>query len=172
MRVLTTQTQEATSAPVTQPIYLVEIDFSPKIRLSTNGDVTWGGHEWSGGQIVVVSNLGSDGGGATRATLQIGNLDGAIGTLTLGQGINDKAVRIFAGDKSALGPDDLELVFVGVVRSADVDEKRVSMRLEPQNVKTMMAPRRFIGPESGFTKLMPAGTKITIGSTTYTLERR
>ena len=173
MRGLTSATQVATSAIVTQPIYLVEIAFSPVIRLSTLGDVEWNGQMWSGGQAIVVSGLSSDGRGGLSASLQVGNSDGAIGAIALGQGIADRSVKIWAGDAAALSaPEDMELVFVGAVRSADVDENRASFRLEAQGTRTMRVPRRVIGPESGFNYLIPAGSKMTIGTTTYTLERR
>jgi hypothetical protein len=45
------------------------------------------------------------------------------------------------------------------------------MSLVAQGSRTLFAPRRFIGASAGFTRLIPAGTVIKMGSTTYTLER-
>lgn len=171
MRTLTPATDAALASTITRPIALVEIDFSPTARLSTAGDVTWSGQVWSGGQRVVVSGLSADGAGTQSARLEIGNADLAFGALVLGQGIADRAVRIWTGDAAALADADLTLAFEGVIASAEVTPATVTMTLAAQGSRTLFAPRRFIGASAGFTRLIPAGTQIKIGATTYTLER-
>lgn len=171
MRTLTPAADAALSATITRPIALVEIAFAPTSRLSTAGDVTWAGYAWSGGQRVVVSGLSADGAGNQTARLEIGNADLAFGALVLGQGIADRAVRIWTGDAAALADDDLTLAFDGVIASAEVTPAAVAMTLAAQGSRTLFAPRRFVGASSGFTRLIPAGTQIKIGATTYTLER-
>lgn len=171
MRTLTPAADAALASTITRPIALVEIAFSPVSRLSTAGDVTWSGQVWSGGQRVVVSGLSADGAGTQSARLEIGNADLAFGALVLGQGIADRAVRIWTGDAAALADDDLTLAFSGVIASAEVTPAAVTMALVAQGSRTLFAPRRFIGASAGFSRLIPAGTQIKIGATTYTLER-
>ena len=171
MRTLTTAADAALAATITRPIALIEIGFAPTSRLSTAGDVTWSGYAWSGAQRVVVSGLSSDGSGSQSARVQIGNADLAFGALVLGQGIADRAVRIWTGDAAALADDDLTLAFSGVIASAEVTPAAVTMALVAQGSRTLFAPRRFIGASAGFSRLIPAGTQIKIGATTYTLER-
>ena len=171
MRTLTPAADAALSATITRPIALVEIAFAPLSRLSTAGDVTWAGYAWSGAQRVVVSGLSADGAGNQSARLEIGNADLAFGALVLGQGIADRPVKIWTGDAAALADADLTLVFEGVIASAEVTPAAVTMTLAAQGSRTLFAPRRFIGASAGFTRLIPAGTQIKIGATTYTLER-
>ena len=171
MRTLTPVADAALAATITRPIALVEIAFSPASRLSTAGDVTWAGYAWSGGQRVVVSGLSADGAGNQSARIEIGNADLAFGALVLGQGIADRPVRIWTGDAAALADADLTLAFEGVIASAEVTPAAVTMTLAAQGSRTLYAPRRFVGASAGFTRLIPAGTQIKIGATTYTLER-
>ena len=171
MRTLTPVADAALAATITRPIALVEIAFSLASRLSTAGDVTWAGYAWSGGQRVVVSGLSADGAGNQSARIEIGNADLAFGALVLGQGIADRPVRIWTGDAAALADADLTLAFEGVIASAEVTPAAVTMTLAAQGSRTLYAPRRFVGASAGFTRLIPAGTQIKIGATTYTLER-
>lgn len=171
MHATTPAADAALSATITRPIALIEIGFAPVSRLSTRGDVSWGGHLWSGVQRVTVSGLSADGSGSQSARLEIGNTDLVFGALVLGQGVADRPVRIWAGDAAALADDDLMLAFDGVIASAEVADASVVMSLTAQGSRTLYAPRRFVGASAGFTQLIPAGTQIKIGSTTYTLER-
>lgn len=171
MRTIAPAADAALSATITQPIALIEIGFAPTSRLSTAGDVSWGGYAWSGAQRVAVSGLSADGSGSQSARVQIGNADLAFGALVLGQGVADRSVRIWTGDAGALGDDDLVLAFSGVIASAEVTPDAVTLSLVAQGSRTLFAPRRFIGASAGFTRLIPAGTQIKVGSTTYTLER-
>lgn len=172
MRTLTPATTSATDATVTQPLYLIEIGFSPALRLSTRGDVTWNSLSWSGGEAIDVSSLDADGSGRQSGTVQIGNLDDYVGTLVLSQGVADRPVKIWKADGAALDVADPVLVFDGVAQGADVDTSRVSLSLAGSGTRSAFVPSRVIGAASGFNFLLPAGTKIKIGATTYTLERQ
>lgn len=171
MRALTDATLAAAAVAVTQPLYLIEIGFTPALRLSTRGDVTWNALAWSGGEAIAVSSLDADGSGRQSGTIQIGNLDDYVGTLVLAQGVADRPVKIWKADGAALDVDDPVLVFDGVAQGADVDASRVSLSLAGSGARSAYAPRRVIGPAAGFNFLLPAGTKIRIGADTYTLER-
>lgn len=171
MRALTDATISATDATVTRPLYLIEIGFAPLLRLSTRGDVTWGGNLWSGGEAIAVGSLEADGTGRQSGTVQIGNLDDYVGTLVLGQGVADRPVKVWKADGAALDVADPVLVFDGVIQSADVDTSRVSLSLAGSGTRSAFVPSRVIGAASGFNFLLPAGTKIRIGADTYTLER-
>ena len=172
MRALTDATLIAAAGTVTQPLYLIEIGFTPALRLSTRGDVAWNALAWSGGEAIAVGSLDADGSGRQSGTIQIGNLDDYVGTLVLAQGVADRPVRVWKADGMALDVADPALVFDGVIQGADVDTSRVSLSLAGSGTRSAFAPRRVIGAASGFNFLLPAGTKITIGATTYTLERQ
>ena len=172
MRALTDATINATALAVTQPLYLIEVGFAPALRLSTRGDVTWNAIAWSGGEAIAVGSLDADGSGRQSGSIQIGNLDDYVGTLVLAQGVADRPVKVWKADGAALDVADPVMVFDGVVTSADVDTSRVSLSLAGSGTRSAFAPRRVIGAASGFNFLMPAGSKIKIGATTYTLERQ
>ena len=172
MRTLTDASLSAAAGTVTQPIYLIEIGFTPPLRLSTRGDVTWAGNLWSGGETIVVGSLDADGSGRQSGAVQIGNLDDYMGALVLSQGVADRPMKVWKADGAALDAADPVLVFDGVVEGADVDTSRVSLSLAGSGTRSAFAPRRVIGAASGFNFLLPAGTKIKIGATTYTLERQ
>lgn len=170
MKPLTPATGAALRRTVTAPISLIELGFDPVVRLSTRGDVTWDGKPWSGVQRVAVAGLAADGSGAQEAQIEIGNYDLAFGTVILSRGVADRPVRIWQGDAGALGPDDLALVFEGVIESAEVGDA-VRLTCGPANSAARVFPVRRIGAATGFTHVLPAGTVLRMGGTEYRLER-
>lgn len=158
----------AAAKRITRPLYLVEIVWpaAPISRLCTGGDVAWRGTAWSGLARVEVSGLGA--GKAGR--LVLGNVDGAFGTLAAGD-VADAPVRIWEGHADALGDDDPRFAFEGVIDSVEITDDAVSLGLVAEGTRTQFAPRRVIGPESGFNVLLPAGTRMTFGGRTIVLER-
>lgn len=171
MRTLSVATQADTESTVTTPAYLVWIDFSATLRLSSRGDQSWDGQTWTGGRLGGIGGLSWDGKGQQSGTLELINTDLALSALVLGEGVADRAVRIwkFYGDNPAL--DDPVAVFYGVMDDADIGADVVRLTLDGQNVRTLSSPRRFIGAGTGFNHLTPAGKKITWGGQTYELVR-
>lgn len=171
MRTLTTPTANATASTVTTPAYLVEIEFSTVLRLSTRNDQSWGGYTWTGGRLGKVSGLSWDGKGQQTGALDLINTDLVYSALVLNEGVADRRVRVwkFYGDNPATL--DPVAVFDGVADAADIGPDAVRLTLVGQNNKTLYSPRRFIGPATGFNHLCPAGTKITWGGQTYILDR-
>lgn len=171
MRTLSTPTSTATQSTITTPAYLVEIGFSSVVRLSSRGDQSWDGQTWTGGRLGKVSGLNWDGKGQQSGALDIINADLAYSALVLGEGVADRAVRIwkFYGDNPAAG--DPVAVFDGVMDEADIGADRVRITLVSANARTLFSPRRFIGPATGFNHLSPAGRKITWGGQTIILNR-
>jgi hypothetical protein len=172
MRALTVNTQAATeSLDSTTPAFLVEMDFSTTLRLSSRGDQAWNGYTWTGGRLFSVSGLKWDGKGQQSGALAIINSDLAYSALILNEGVADRRIRIwkFYGDNPAAS-DPVE-VFYGVGDESDLsDPDMVRISLVGDNTGTINAPVRFIGPGTGFNHITPAGTRITWGGQTYTLE--
>lgn len=168
MKVLSVPMQSAVQASVTRPGYLIKIHFSPVLHVSSIGHVSWNGDAYNGSRSVVVSQLSADRGG----TIKLGNVDNAVGSLILNNGIADRRIQIWAADAAHLEADDPVLVYDGVGDSAEIAIDTVTISLAPQRSMVTWSPRRFIGPDSGFTKLIPAGVKLVIGNTTIELERR
>lgn len=171
MRTLSSAAQAALAATITRPIYLIEIAFSSTSRLSTAGDVTWNGLDWSGGEFASVSGLSADGSGRQAGRIAIGNVDLVFGALVLNQGVSDRAVSIWGGDAAALAAGDPVLVFSGVIQSAEVSVNQVVLTLGANGSRSAFCPRRRIDSSSGFNHLSPAGKVIQLGTTKFTLER-
>lgn len=156
----------AVAQTITRPGYLVEIGFSTPVRLSTLGDVSWGGHTWQAGYKIDIQGLGRSLGATPR--LSLGNNDLSFGALVLNEGAADKAVRIYAIDAGA--PADAVAVFDGIADAAEIGDL-VIFTLAQRHAKTLDAPRKFIGPSIGLNHLRPANSRITLGAATYVLQR-
>ena len=154
---------------VTRPGYLVEIVFATStLRLSTLGDLSYGGFTWVAGDIKVSGMARAERGGQA-GSLSIGNADLAIGALVLADGVADRSIRIWSVWAGA--PSDAVLEFDGIGDSADISGLRVNIRLVSDHRRYAYSPRRFISPATGFNVLLPAGSKISLGGQTIVLER-
>ncbi len=171
MRALSSSTQAETEKTVTTPAFLVEIAFSTILRLSTRGDQSWNGYAWTGGRVGKISGLQWDGQGRQSGGIELINSDLAYSALVLNEGVADRGVKIwkFYGDNPAL--DDPVAVFDGVADDATIGPDAVRIGLVGERASTLYAPRRFIGPATGFNHLSPAGTRLSWGGENYTLER-
>lgn len=170
MRAYTTAAQTAASKRVTAPLYFVEINWSPVSCLSTNGDQTWNGRSWSGAAKAAVSGLASSGSAASTGQIILGNSDRAFGSLALGD-VQDVAVRIWEGHADALADADPRLVFSGVIDSAEIDDKQVTLTLGSSKSAGAYSPRLTIGPGAGFNVLLPAGSRVSAGNQTFVIQR-
>lgn len=164
-KTLSANLQTEVGAPVTTPAFLVEIGFSTVLRLSTRGDQTWNGQTWAGGRLGKVQ-AGSDGG-----QIEVMNTDLAAGALVLGEGVADRPISVwkFYGDNPAVG--DAHQVFAGVGDTVDIGDDRIRIKLALENSQTLSSPRRFVNAASGFTQLLPANTRLTLGGQTFILNR-
>jgi hypothetical protein len=154
---------------VTCPGYLVQLGYSATLYLSTMGDISYSGQAWSGANIKL-SGISADGAGSNKASLTLGNADGAYGALVLNEGASDIEVVVWACYAGATATGDAVQVFAGATDGADIDAEKVTLQLAAQKNKTLYCPRVFIAKPI-FNFLQPAGTKIVAGNETYTLER-
>lgn len=152
---------------ITRPGYLVEIGFSSVLRLSTLGDVSYGGYVWSAADIKV-AGLGRNEQGGNGGQLSLGNADLDYGALILNEGAADRPVRIWSVWAGA--PAEAMLEFDGIGDDAEIGT-RVVIRLIQDARRYTYSPRRFINAATGFATLLPAGTKIAIGQQSYILDR-
>jgi hypothetical protein len=166
MRTLSPSLLAELGLTLTRPGYLVFVDFSTPLRLSTLGDISWGGYTWSAADIKV-SALTRDEKGDARGSLSLGNALLDYGALVLNEGIADRAIRIYAVWAGVVEPVE---EFNGVGDGCEIGG-RVTITLAGQGSRALYSPRRFINASTGFNTLLPAGTKISIGQQTYLLER-
>ena len=166
MRTLSPELLTEIGLTFTKPGYLVFIDFSTPLYLSTLGDITYDGHTWIGADIKV-SGLSKDDKGEARGSISLGNALLDYGALVLNEGVADRDVRILSVWAGVVEPNE---EFSGVGDSCEVGE-RVSITLTSQRSRALYSPRRFINSSTGFLTLLPKGAKVTVGQQTYILER-
>lgn len=168
MKSLSSALSAALGAPVQRPALLVELGFSPIKRWSSYADVTWNGQTWTK-EDVAVEGLQVD--ALTLAgTLRLGNGDGAAAALVLGQGVQDRTVRLWGYDAGATATGDVVWLADGVCAAAQValDAVRITLR---HPAEYTLAPRTFVST-ANFSPLLPAGTVVKINGQALTLARR
>lgn len=166
MRTLSASLLAELGLTLTRPGYLVYIGLSTPLYLSTLDDVSWDGQTWTGADLKV-SGIGHDERGGGRGQLSLGNAHLDYGALVLNESVADAAIRIYAVWAGVVEPVQ---EFDGVGDDVEIGA-RVTIGLAAQGSRSLYAPRRFINSGSGFDTLLPAGTTLTIGQQTITLER-
>lgn len=170
MKTLTAELLTELGRTITRPGYLIEIDFSTPLRLSTIGEISYAGYVWQAAD-VQVRGISASGSGAQAGQLAFANTWDDFGAAILNEGIADRAVTIYSAYVGA--EDDAVQVFSGVGDDAEWDAQgRISVRLAAANRNTLYWPRRRINAASGFHHLIPSGTRVTVGGVPYLLERR
>lgn len=167
MRTLTFENSQAILKTVTKPGYFVYIGFTPPLRFSTRGSLSWNGHTWGGDHNCTIKSV-SD----SKGSISFTNIDNLMSSIILNEGVVDKVIKIWAYDEDAVATPDPVLIFDGVGDSAELTENTATISLSVKNAKTLYFPRRFINAETGFTHLTPAGTIITVRSRKITLSGR
>jgi hypothetical protein len=168
MKTISSALATALGAPVQRPAVLVEMAFSTVQRWSSGPTISWGGNTWTAAYVGLES-IRVD---AMRlsGTLVIGNVDGVVGAACLSQGVQDRAIRVWAFDAAATASPDVVWICDAQGSSARVDSREVRISLRHQ-CELIATPRTRVGATSGFTQRMPAGTVLRINGIDYRMER-
>lgn len=162
-RTLTAALTTEVTRDVTSPGYLIEIQFSTPLRLSTRGTMVWSGNTWTTWGAIVRGIATDSQGDESSASIMLWNGDYTLSALVLGEGIANRVVNIwkFYGD-SALTVTDPVHVFSGVADDASVNPTNgeVTINLVRVNAAAQFAPRFYITPDNGFSFLPAPGTVI------------
>lgn len=167
VRLLTPALAAEVGLTVTRPGYLVRMEFATELRFSTLGAVRWGGQSWETYD-VKVQGLTRESNATRTASLSLGNLTNEFGAIVLSNPVADVLIEIYAVYAGA--PNDAVLEFSGVGDSCEVGD-RVVINLVGQSTQRNFSPRRRISAATGFNTLLPAGTVLSLGGSTYLLER-
>lgn len=167
-RTVSSPTTALLDDPVTQPGYLVQLDFdSESLRLSTFGDLAWNSLPWIGANMTV-DNFAGDG---KKARVALWDATAAFRTLCMtGAGIRNRGVTIWKAYFTALAAGDPVQVFAGVGDQVSISKGKVTIDCARVNSRVMQAPRKRIGPATGFNFLAPPGTIVSWGDVQITLE--
>lgn len=171
MRDLSERLQSEIAQVVTRPVYLVELSFSVPLYLSTGGLVAWNGQDWlpSGATVESLHELP---GGSITGRLTLANSDRAMGALVLGEGVRDRACRvwqIYGGAPYDSG--DAVLRFDGAMDAVEEIGDRVVIALVSAGMSLAWAPRLFWAPPM-CNHLPPPGTVLLWNGEKYELEGR
>jgi hypothetical protein len=153
---------------LTEPTYLIELGFDPRLYFTNGKSETWNGHNWTEGPISI-SGLSTDATGALSMTVTMLNHDLTFGALVLGQGARDRSVRVWiAPTDPAVEPP--VMLADGMMDGGTVGEK-VSINVIGRSTYFGSSPRLICAPPL-FNHLPADGTVLTWGSVTYKLEAR
>lgn len=171
-RTISATVEVAVNQPITAPGYLVEIEFSTPLRLSSRGNLNVLGNDWQRWG-VGVTGIGVDSTSSMQSgSLNIANTDLIISTLVLEEGIADRPIHIFKFYGETPEDEDVILLFDGVGGETSIDTSspliKVSLRQARDGVQ--FAPAKYITVDQGFSMLPPAGTVIEFGGQTYILQ--
>ena len=147
------------AAPVTQPGYLIEVDFDPPRYYSSRGLQTWASQTWASSAWTFADD---------KLTLPGG--DPAMARLILSQGIVGRRVRVWLFYGTTATDADTQLVFDGVADGAPTLVGSVVVTLFDQSIAVMYAPRARIRADGGFSVLPQKGLKIKWNGTTFLLK--
>lgn len=161
----------ATTGFATQPGWLLEID-DGAMRLSSLGNLPDAmGVPWLGADFAV-EGLEQAGNLAAGGRVKLLDADGAFTAAALNGELSDVPARLWSVDRGALAPGDPVLAFEGSLDNPRVDPEKgeMSIDLVAAAPEALKSPRLKIGPATGITVQIPAGTTLRVGNTTITVE--
>lgn len=168
---LSSPMQAAVSAMGTAPGWLVQIGTAT--RISSFGDVTAMGLAFVGAGFEI-SGLGMGGNLATGGRIAIFDGDGSWNASHLLGDLSGVDCLVWVADRSALAVADPVLVFAGSLDKSRANYMRdvttVTVDLVPAQPGRLKTPRLKIGPDTGVTTRIPAGTVMRVGNTIITVE--
>lgn len=171
-RGLSTATKNAAAADITTPCYLVELRLAATYRFSSRGDVPWNGFTFASSALRV-SDVSDAPDGSSQVRVEVGNTDLAFGAaVLLDAALQGRGVSVWFHYGAAPAAADPVKLFEGVVDSAGIDQAAVRFMLTNAIASATYLPRRRITRAAGFTRLLPAGRVIQIGTQMIRLERR
>lgn len=146
MRTVSSATQTEAAKGVTQPCYLVQIEWiGATSYLCTHSTQAWAGNTWLGGGLSV--DQFDDVGRPRRITLV--DPDAAFRTLILVSGSRDRRITIWKAYVGALAAADPVSLGVCYGDGAEVSAGRVTINLGPIVSSRVFSPRERIGPSIG-----------------------
>lgn len=170
MRTLTSATADAVAGALTQPGYLVQIDWSVPVYLCSRDDTEWAGRLWVGAPLEV-RGLTWTGAAEQKGVVAIGNADGSVGIVALREGAADVRIQIWIFDAAALADDDPVPVFDGSGDACEIERKEVRINITSRRSRALFAPRTYITAANGFSIIPTEGRTLPWGGERYVFKR-
>lgn len=167
-RPVSSATLTKAGAPQAEPLYLLEIDWSPIVYLCSHSTQSWGGQTWTGAGFAISSFDAA--GKPTRLTLA--DPDNAYRTMVLGARITDKRIVLWHGYLGALATADPVCLFDGYADGCEFANGRAMIDLDWQTSNRQFSPRDRIGPLIGVNFVATPGEKINWNGQVLVIEAR
>lgn len=150
---------------ITEPLFLVEIGFTPPIYLSTRGPTLFDGMTYEQAMVEVLA-FDSDDAGENQARLR---LHSAYTDMAISQSMIDKPIKIgeLWGDEASYDPNDMVYLLDGVISDAQIQRDYIDVQATQFNAGVSHPPGLFYDHQN----IQPAGTRITIRTNTFIIQR-
>ena len=166
-RTVSSPTQAAAGAGVSQPLYLVEIDWSTAVYLCTHSTQTWGGQTWLSADV----RMSFDSKGMPTS-IDLSDPTDAYRTLLLTEGVTNKRVAVWKAYIGALAISDPVSIFDGYGDGGTARNGRMSFNVGRAQTGRQFSPRQRIGPAIGVNFVAVPKTKVVWSGQTIVLEPR
>ena len=164
MLTLSSKNTTEVAKAVTSPIILLYVGYVTPLYLATKGPVTWNSQTWQQTWIDI-NHISFDDAGDNRASVRVS--PAWLSTL-LAEDFADATVQIWQlwGDPTYAVGDGVSL-FEGVGEDVRISRDYIDLELVQKGFKSAVSPRHLYAHENQ----LAAGTVITVGTTTITIER-
>lgn len=154
--------------PITDPFYLIQLGFSIPRYFSTLYEVTVDSKLYVSDRNITVGKITFSANGSVSTSVAIKNADNWASILVLDESPAGKTARIYKAYSKTPTSLDLIMLFDGVMDKTSINESQVVVSLLSKGHE-QISPGLVIG-RPYFNHLPPAGTIITSGNTTITLD--
>ena len=153
---------------ITEPRYLVFLDFDIPLYLTNGPGMTWDGHDWMPAPITVGA-IDMDAAGSMRLSVSLSNLDRTYGAVVGRDVAQDRAVKIWLTykDGAVFAPT---LFAAGVMDGATIGPT-VNISVISRSAAYGSSPRVICAPPV-FNHMPPPGTVLVSGNVRFILEAR
>lgn len=167
-RTVTPSTATQAGANVSQPCYLLQIDWlGITTRMCSHSTITWNGQTWISAGFIVAFDQN-----ARPTSITLADPDAAYRTLVLAGGISDRRVQLWKAYIGALATSDPVGLFDGFGDGADMFGGRVTFALDYSQTARQFTPRERIGPAIGVNFIGAPDTKINWANQVLVLATR
>ena len=141
------------------------LDISTGLYLSSTGTVDYDGNTYFETFLDFTRIVPNDY-GSQSASIRLGNFDGSLGTLLLGEDITDQAAQIYLlyGDGPWSAADGI-LIFDGIMEGVNTIDSVVTINLGRIGSGMLGVPNIYYEHQN----ILPSGTKINVQNSTITL---
>lgn len=145
IRPVSSTTLNSIVADIVFPIYLVKLEYSPPILLSSREDLVYNGEYYVSAGIEVGDASSNEDSEVSRQ-IKLPNHSQGYTPIFLNLGIVDRACTIYETFDTNLAPADVTQIFYGHITEAAFDNNNVTLTVTAGRYTNMFSPRIFCSP--------------------------